>query len=164
MIHLVDPVTGMRPSAEPVLTGPSGRFGWSRKTSNGAPRYHRGVDFSMRPGQPVFASTAGICKRVGEQSDGAGFGQRIYLYGKRWDKICVTIYAHLSGQNVEQNEEVRAGHLLGWAGRSGNLTDEYTHLHYETRTGGDGRPNAVNPLWFLLGDEFPRLGMERHGG
>lgn len=162
---LCHPMTGMVPAAAsyPIVGGRAGEFGWSRRDRNGQPKIHRGVDWACDPGQPIFAGHDGKVTRVGEQSGGAGFGQRIYLKGFHVEHSLpvLTIYAHLSTQFVSQNQEVRAGDCLGLAGRSGNITTELTHMHHEVRLGGDGRPDAVNPIWFYHGTPHPRMGIEK---
>ena len=50
-----------------------------------------------------------------------------------------TIYGHLSKQLVSENEEVRAGDVIGLGGNTGRSTG--SHLHFETRLCGV----ALNP-------------------
>lgn len=163
---LCHPITGMSPHglAHPLVGGRSGEFGWSRVNRDGSPKFHRGCDLATDPGRPIFASHDGKVSRAGEQSAGKGYGQRIYLNGFHGEQTLLTIYAHLSGQCVVESEVVRAGHLLGWAGRSGNITNEATHCHVEVRLGGIGKPDAVNPMWFWHGTKYPRMGIEHPGG
>ncbi len=164
-VTLCHPVTGLAPGdGYPLVGGRAGEFGWSRRERNGAPRFHRGVDFAMFPGDTFFASHDGKVTRVGEQSAGKGYGQRIYLKGFHGEQLLFTIYAHLSVQFVSLGEIVRAGHCLGLAGRSGNITTEETHLHHEVRLGGEGKNDAVNPLWFYDERNHQRLGVPRPGG
>jgi len=171
MMTLCHPISGMSPLALswPVVGGRAGEFGWSRTDRNGKPKFHRGVDFACDPGHPIFAGhdgkvTRGMPGPDYEQKQGHGFGQRIYLAGTRGEDSVLTIYAHLSGQNVVVGQEIRAGHLIGWAGRSGNITSEITHCHHEVRLGGIGQPDAVNPMWFYHGTRHDRLGIEHPGG
>ncbi len=166
MTELCHPISGMSPLslAWPVTGGRAGEFGWSRTDRNGKPKFHRGVDFACDPGQAIFAGHTGNVARVGEQQGGIGFGQRIYLAGTRGESQLLTIYAHLSGELVKMGDAVRAGQLLGWAGRSGNITNEMTHCHHEVRLGGVGKPDAVNPMWFYHGTKHPKMGIEHPGG
>lgn len=164
---LCHPATGRAPLPAPHpmwSMGAAGEFGWSRRMRNGAPKFHRGVDLALEPGSPIFAGHDGVIDRTGEQAGGLGFGQRVYLRGLHGEQLLLTIYAHLSGQNVAIREEVRAGHLLGWSGMSGNITTELPHCHHEVRLGGVGRPDAVNPAWFYHGDGYAKMGVSRPGG
>lgn len=54
-----------------------------------------------------------------------------------------TVYAHLSGFNVDVGQEVLQGDVVGWVGMTGYTTGP--HLHFEVRAGGD----FVDPLEFL---------------
>ena len=54
-----------------------------------------------------------------------------------------TIYGHLSAQLVSENQEVRAGEVIGLGGNTGKSTG--SHLHFETRLCGV----ALNPALFF---------------
>jgi murein DD-endopeptidase MepM/ murein hydrolase activator NlpD len=54
-----------------------------------------------------------------------------------------TIYGHLSEQLVSENQEVRAGEVIGLGGNTGRSTG--SHLHFETRLCGV----ALNPALFF---------------
>ncbi|KAA3648796.1 MAG: M23 family peptidase [Chloroflexi bacterium] len=58
-----------------------------------------------------------------------------------------TVYAHLSGVVVQSGEEVEAGQLIGYSGRTGLVTGP--HLHFEVRINIEGEFYSVmNPeLW-----------------
>lgn len=130
------------------MTNRVGMFGWTRMDEDGHPKFHRGVDWLVACGCPVWAAHDGKILQCGEESGGGGYGQRIYLDG---DEV-VTIYAHLSGQLLQLRDYARAGQLLGWTGRSGNFSDDTPdHLHFEVRLGGGNKEDAVNPEWWLHG-------------
>jgi murein DD-endopeptidase MepM/ murein hydrolase activator NlpD len=120
-------------------TGDVGRYG---KTRDGGTTWHRGLDFAGWMGQPVFAAHAGVVTRAGEQLSpgpaGNGFGNRVYLvHGP-----LTTIYAHLSGIHVQENQRLKPGYLIGWIGRSGNVTRaNVPHLHFAVKVEGQ----YVNP-------------------
>ena len=121
-----------------------GGFGWTRKGSDGKPVMHKGIDWLASPGDPIFAAHDGDVTRAGEQSSGAGYGQRLYLSGKGVQ----TRYAHMSVQFVILGQWVRAGHCLGLVGRSGNLSDSIpSHLHFEVFV----KDELVNPVWWVHG-------------
>ena len=138
----IHPLTGMAPQhkwpiREDVRGGDPqvGRFGMTRTSTDGKPKMHKGVDYLAAPGAAVFAIHDGEITRAGEQLHGKGFGQRVYL--RSHDGSIESIYAHLSGQIHQAHRHVRAGDLIGWVGRSGNVgADERacsTHLHLEIR-------------------------------
>ena len=58
-----------------------------------------------------------------------------------------TRYGHLSAINVDEDQWVAAGAVVGKLGSTGRSTGP--HLHYETRIDGE----AVNPTRFLKAGE-----------
>ena len=65
-----------------------------------------------------------------------GYGNYIVI---RHGNGLETIYGHLSKQLVSENQEVRAGDVIGLGGNTGRSTG--SHLHFETRLCGV----ALNP-------------------
>lgn len=130
-------------------TGAVGKFGMTR---NGGTKMHKGLDLLAAPGAPIYAAGDGTITRAGEstphegEQDGRrGYGYRVYLehdqLGGDGAKV-QTRYAHLSTVTVEKDQHVRAGELIGFVGRSGNVDGECpTHLHFEVRLNG----NPYNP-------------------
>lgn len=105
------------------VDGPiTGRFG--AEYVDGARRWlHRGVDFGVPTGTPVYAPAAG---RVVEPVNDGSFGVAVALeHEDGW----VTIYAHLSRAAVAPGQVVREGDLLGWSGATGMVTGP--HLHWQ---------------------------------
>ena len=125
--------------------GSTGKIGFFGMTRNGGSKMHKGIDILASPGDPVFASHSGTVKRAGEQSGGEGYGQRLYI---RSDTNEVeTLYAHLSLESVVVNQKIRRGHLIGFVGRSGNLSpSDETHIHWEVRENWEGDFVAIDPL------------------
>jgi LysM repeat protein len=89
-------------------------------------RDHNGVDIIMRHGQPVFAAFDGIV-RFSRWNSG-GFGNLVVV---RHPNGLETYYAHLSRRAVVADEWVRAGSVIGYAGRTGRASA--VHLHFEVR-------------------------------
>jgi len=134
------------------VTGRVGSFGETRRNSDGSPKMHRGIDWLAPVGSAVYAAHDGRVQRCGEQSEGKGYGQRIYLYldGTGSHVSLLTIYAHLCVQFVSLGEVVRPGHCIGRVGRSGNVADDCPdHLHFEVREGDVGKDSALDPEWWL---------------
>ena len=55
-----------------------------------------------------------------------------------------TRYAHLSGYNVTQGQQIHKGDLIGYVGTTGRSTGP--HLHYEVRVAGE----AVDPRPYMF--------------
>jgi len=87
--------------------------------------WHNGIDFKAQIGTPVYAVSNGTVK-VAKNNEG-GYGLYVAIdhgyYG--------TLYAHLSRYVVAEDQEVKAGDLIGYSGESGAATGP--HLHFEIR-------------------------------
>lgn len=82
---------------------------------------HRGVDFGVPTGTPVYAPAPG---RVVEPVNDGSFGVAVALaHADGW----VTLYAHLSRAAVAPGQVVREGDLLGWSGATGMVTGPHVH-------------------------------------
>ncbi len=89
-------------------------------------RMHTGMDIKQKLGDSIVAAWDGIVRMA---------SKNYYAYGGtvviRHSNGLETLYAHLSNINVKENQHVKAGELIGLAGRTGRATTE--HLHFETR-------------------------------
>ena len=116
-------------------------FGTRRDPIHGRAKKHSGVDFSAKPGTPVYAAGSGIVSKAEYKG---GYGRVVYIdHGAGF----VTRYAHLSSMVVKEGDQVASGMRIGGVGRSGRATGP--HLHFELRVMG----HAVDPL--------PALGIEQ---
>ena len=97
-------------------------------------RQHKGLDIKVYIGDTIRAAFSGKV-RIVRYEDG-GYGKYIVI---RHNNGLETIYGHLSKQLVEENQEVRAGEVIGLGGNTGRSTG--SHLHFETRLCGV----ALNP-------------------
>ena len=103
-----------------------------RVTSKYGPRrrrIHQGTDIDLETGDPIYATFDGrvrITTYVGN-----GYGKLVII---RHDNGLETYYAHLSEINVEPNQWVSAGQVIGKGGNTGRSTG--SHLHYEIRYKG----------------------------
>jgi murein DD-endopeptidase MepM/ murein hydrolase activator NlpD len=107
-------------------------------------RYHPGLDFAGRLGEPIYASDAGTVIYAGYSLNAAGapvgYGQYVVLdHGNGYQ----TLYAHASQLFVRCGQQVQRGAVIAAIGSIGRSTGP--HLHYEIRNGG----TAVNP-WSVL--------------
>ena len=103
-------------------------------------RMHKGIDIKVYVGDTIRSAFAGKVRIV--RYEAGGYGKYIVI---RHPNGLETIYGHLSKQLVEENQEVRAGEVIGLGGNTGRSTG--SHLHFETRLCGV----ALNPA--LLFDE-----------
>ncbi len=121
----------------PVSGVISSRFGYRRAPSDGQVRFHYGLDLAAEEGRDVLCAADGVVTAVG---DSTTYG--LYVIVKH-DSGAETIYAHLSGTDVEDGQSVLSGDKLGTVGATGNATAPC--LHFELLI--DGR--YVNPEYYL---------------
>lgn len=98
-------------------------------------RRHQGVDLPLKTGDPVYAAFGGKV-RISEYSK--GYGNVIVI---RHTNGLETTYGHLSRRDVQVNDWVSAGDVIGLGGSTGHSTGP--HLHFETRYNG----YAFDPQW-----------------
>ena len=101
-------------------------------------RQHKGMDIKVYIGDSIHAAFSGKVRIV--RYDRGGYGKFIVI---RHNNGLETIYGHLSEQLVSENQEVRAGEVIGLGGNTGRSTG--SHLHFETRLCGV----ALNPALFF---------------
>ena len=120
-------------------------FGW-----RGGKR-HRGVDFAVPVGSPVYAVRPGIVERISDQA--SGWGKYIIIKhepGTSYGETFYSLYAHLSNVSVTNRQAVTAGMVIGKSGGedgapgAGNSTGP--HLHFEIQLSLLG--NQVDPRKF----------------
>lgn len=97
-------------------------------------RQHKGLDIKVYIGDTIRAAFSGKVRIV--RYEARGYGNYIVI---RHNNGLETIYGHLSKQLVRENDEVRAGDVIGLGGNTGRSTG--SHLHFETRLCGV----ALNP-------------------
>ena len=97
-------------------------------------RQHKGLDIKVYIGDTIRAAFSGKVRIV--RYEARGYGNYIVI---RHNNGLETIYGHLSKQLVQENQEVRAGDVIGLGGNTGRSTG--SHLHFETRLCGV----ALNP-------------------
>lgn len=97
-------------------------------------RQHKGLDIKVYIGDTIRAAFSGKVRIV--RYEAGGYGNYIVI---RHNNGLETIYGHLSKQLVEENQDVRAGDVIGLGGNTGRSTG--SHLHFETRLCGV----ALNP-------------------
>lgn len=104
----------------PVLGRISSRYG---------PRgrgMHKGIDISVPVGEPIYATFEGKVRYARYNSGGYG-----YLVILRHPNGLETYYGHLCKLNVDVDDYVFAGQVIGYGGNSGRSRG--AHLHFEVR-------------------------------
>jgi murein DD-endopeptidase MepM/ murein hydrolase activator NlpD len=97
-------------------------------------RMHSGIDVKVYVGDTIVATFDGKVRVV--NTERKGYGR--YVVIRHYNGL-ETVYAHLSKQLVEENQEVKAGEVIGLGGNTGRSYG--SHLHFETRFLGI----AINP-------------------
>lgn len=119
-------------------------YGWRQDPFTGEKAFHKGVDLACAEGTGICAVQDGTVLRTNRS---ASYGSCVYLLladGR------VALYAHLQYVYVRPGEAVKAGQLLGTAGKSGRATG--AHLHFELQRQGE----ACDPVEALrLSNETP---------
>ena len=137
------PVRLTIPSRKPVenfrLTS---SYGFRSDPFRGRRTRHKGIDMAGPVGTPIYATADGI---VGRAQWVGGYGK--YIEINHGNEI-QTRYGHMSRLNVEANQRVKGGDLIGFMGSTGRSTG--SHLHYEVRIAGE----AVNPVPFMQSNDF----------
>lgn len=105
--------------------------GWGAPRSYGG---HTGDDLGWRHGEGVGVARSGRVRFAGETK---GYGKRVEV---EHDDGTVTTYSHLSGIDVNKDDDLDEGSLLGRVGNTGHSFGD--HLHFEVLRRG----RKVNPL------------------
>ena len=137
-----DELQKVTPTICPVQNGfVSSRFGRRMDPFTGGSTFHRGVDYSVCKGAPIYSTADGVINYVGKWSQ---FGLVVEItHGHGF----VTRYAHVSKIFVEKGQRVKRGDIVARVGATGRATA--SHLHYEVLKEGKHQ----NPLNFILTED-----------
>ena len=109
------------------------RFGKRRHPVLGYTRMHKGVDYGVPTGTPIWSVGEGRILRAGLNG---GYGKFVEIkHANGW----VSRYAHLSRIDVKRGQKVKQKDIIGAVGSTGMSTGP--HLHYELLREG----KHVNP-------------------
>ena len=109
------------------------RFGKRNINVSGASKEHKGIDFSVKSGTPIYSPEHGIVVSAMDTTPNGCGGFIKIVHGDFMSKFC-----HLSKWVVKAGQNVKKGQLIGYTG--GGQNDPYKgtssgpHLHYEIRT------------------------------
>lgn len=134
----------------PLIDSSKGRFFTypvkNYVTSSFGPRrqfWHFGTDIKVNYRDTIRCAFDGIVRVV--LNDRYGYGKVVVV---RHHFGLETLYAHLSVTSVKNNQEIRAGDVVGLGGRTGRATG--THLHFEMRFCGE----PFDPAFILDMDNY----------
>lgn len=100
---------------------------------------HGGIDIARAANTPIYAAQDGTVTVNGYDKD--GYGYYVIITGNNGIS---TVYAHMiRPSNLQINQTVTAGTLVGYVGQTGAATGN--HLHFEIRVNG----TRVDPLQYL---------------
>ena len=127
------------PAIPPINPDPkkyriSSTFGYRSDPISHRTTKHNGIDFAMKPGNPVYTTGDGVVESV--KFELFGYGNSIIIdhgFGYK------TRYAHMKSIVVTEGMSLKRGECIGYSGNSGKSTG--AHLHYEVLYRG----NDVNP-------------------
>ncbi len=112
----------------------SSSFGFRSDPFTGRSKMHTGVDFALKPGNPIYATGDGVVEKV--KFEFFGYGNQVLIdhgFGYK------TRYAHMKSINVVEGMKVKRGECIGESGNSGRSSGP--HLHYEVLY----RDKHINP-------------------
>jgi murein DD-endopeptidase MepM/ murein hydrolase activator NlpD len=109
-------------------------FGMRMHPILGYTRMHKGVDFGVPTGTPIYAAGDGVIEYAGWAG---GYGRFIKI---RHNPHMETAYGHMSRIASVIGQHVHQGQVIGYVGMTGDATGP--HLHYEVVKDGA----QVNPI------------------
>jgi murein DD-endopeptidase MepM/ murein hydrolase activator NlpD len=112
-------------------------FGWRVDPITGSQRFHGGIDLAAAPGEPVYATQAGLVMFSGTYG---GYGNVVVL---NHGNALFTLYGHNSQLLVKAGDMVYRGQVISKVGSTGRSTGP--HLHFEVHHNGQ----YVNPVIYL---------------
>lgn len=136
------------PAIQPIpnedLTMTAGGFGWRIHPIHKINKFHGGMDFTAKPGTPIYATGDGKVTFADYATN--GYGMHVIIdHGYDYE----TLYAHLSKIEVKKGHKVKRGDVIGLVGNSGLSSGP--HLHYEVRKSKE----QIDPVNFFFNDLSP---------
>lgn len=117
---LINPIPAGKPTKYVRISSP---YGMRVHPISGVKKMHNGVDLAAPQMTPIYATASGIVTYAGSNG---GYGNFIKINHENGYK---TAYAHLHRINVDNQQRVKKGDLIGYVGSTGLSTGN--HLHYE---------------------------------
>jgi murein DD-endopeptidase MepM/ murein hydrolase activator NlpD len=144
----IDDLIRAIPAHLPAFGYVSSNYGWRRSPFSGRRVYHKGVDFAVPWGSPVYATADGVVIHAGWYR---GLGKLVSVdHGHG----IVTRYGHNSSFRSKVGDAVRRGDVIALAGSTGRSTG--SHVHYEVWLNG----RTIDPRQFMF--DLPDSPAPRH--
>ncbi len=117
------------PNGRPVknFKGVSSGYGWRMHPVLGEKKFHKGLDYKGKRGDPVIVTANGVVEFSGYHKK-SGFGNLIIISHNNGFK---TIYAHLNKRHIKTGQVVLKNDHIGDIGSTGLSSGD--HLHYEVQ-------------------------------
>ncbi|MGO1296457.1 MAG: M23 family metallopeptidase [Vibrio sp.] len=127
------------PNGRPVKKGRmSSGYGKRVHPITGKVKFHRGQDFAVNRGTPIYAPADGVVEVTRPSHKGSGNYMRLqHAFG------FTSSYSHMSKFKLRMGDFVRKGEMIGYSGNTGLSSGP--HLHYEVRFVG----RSLNPKPFV---------------
>lgn len=100
---------------------------------------HMGIDYGVKEGTPVYASSGGLILFSGYKDDDG------YMIMIQHDDDIVTVYKHCSSLLKKSRDFISQGELIALSGSTGTNT-KGDHLHFEVWQNG----KVIDPIKFLI--------------
>lgn len=113
------------------------QFGNRRDPFTRWTRFHSGIDIAAPLNTPIYAAADGKVTMAGWNG---GYGNTVII---QHDSTYKTLYAHLNKLDVEVEDVVKKGDIIGRMGTTGRSTG--VHLHYEIKKNGE----HVDPYMYM---------------
>ncbi|ABM03352.1 peptidase M23B [Psychromonas ingrahamii 37] len=127
------------PNGSPVKKARlSSQFGYRTHPVTKKRKKHRGLDFAVNTGTPIYATADGVVEMARKSNLGSGNFLRIqHSHGFS------SSFSHMKSFKAHSGQFVEKGQLIGYSGNTGMSSGP--HLHYEIRFVG----RALDPLNFV---------------
>lgn len=116
----------------------SSGFGMRRHPISGYTKMHKGIDFAVAMGTPIYAAGDGTVEISGRKG---AYGNYVRI---RHNNEMKTAYAHMQkiAKGITPGQKVKQGQIIGYVGTTGRSTGP--HLHYEVLLNNKQvNPNSV---------------------
>ncbi len=122
----------------------SSGFGYRRHPILGYNKMHKGIDFAVATGTPIFAAGDGI---IVFRGIARGYGNFVKI---KHNESLTTAYGHMSriARKTTYGHRVKQGEVIGYVGQTGKATGP--HLHFEVKVAG----HHTNPMKVKLPNSF----------
>lgn len=130
----------------------SSGFGRRKSPTKGASSNHKGNDYAVKNGTPVYAAADGVVLKGG--SNATGYGKTIMVNHPQYGES--TVVAHMQSSVVKVGQTVKQGDLIGYSDNTGRSSGAHVHFDIAKNKSGtqSGHYNGkkINPEKYLGAD------------